>query len=96
MRNKVTPPEIERLAILAEECGEVTQMVGKILRFGWYGTKTKAKDYGPNSARLEEEVGNLINIVNMMVDAGDISRNSIHRHTKSKRRTIGKHLKLQG
>lgn len=32
--NKLTPAQAERLAILAEECGEVIQIVGKILRHG--------------------------------------------------------------
>ena len=33
--NKLTPAEAERLAMLAEECGEVVQIVGKILRHGY-------------------------------------------------------------
>ena len=33
--NKITPAEAERLAMLAEECGEVIQIVGKILRHGY-------------------------------------------------------------
>lgn len=33
--NKLTPAEAERLAMLAEECGEVIQVVGKILRHGY-------------------------------------------------------------
>ena len=33
--NKLTPAEAERLAMLAEECGEVIQVIGKILRHGY-------------------------------------------------------------
>ena len=33
--NKLTPAEAERLAMLAEECAEVIQIVGKILRHGY-------------------------------------------------------------
>lgn len=33
--NQLTPAEAERLAMLAEECGEVIQVVGKILRHGY-------------------------------------------------------------
>lgn len=33
--NGLTPAEAERLAMLAEECGEVIQIVGKILRHGY-------------------------------------------------------------
>lgn len=62
--------EIERLAILAEECGEVVQAVGKVLRHGWdsqspYGGK-------PNRQALERELGNVRAIVTLMLDAGDV------------------------
>jgi hypothetical protein len=33
--NQLTPAQAERLAMLAEECGEVIQIVGKILRHGY-------------------------------------------------------------
>lgn len=33
--NKLTPAEAERLAMLAEECGEVIQAITKILRHGY-------------------------------------------------------------
>lgn len=32
--NELTPAQLERLAILSEECGEVIQVIGKILRHG--------------------------------------------------------------
>lgn len=34
--NQLTPAQAERLAILAEECAEVVQIIGKILRHGLY------------------------------------------------------------
>lgn len=33
--NNLTDVEIERLGLLAEECGEVLQLVGKILQHGY-------------------------------------------------------------
>ena len=33
--SRLSAGEVERLAILAEECGEVIQVVGKVLRFGF-------------------------------------------------------------
>jgi len=33
--NRLTEAQAERLAMLAEECGEVIQVVGKILRHGY-------------------------------------------------------------
>ena len=35
--NQLTPAQAERLAMLAEECGEVIQVIGKILRHGYDG-----------------------------------------------------------
>ena len=67
--NRLTPAEAERLAILAEECGEVIQIVGKILRHG-YGSRHP--DGGPdNCALLEREVTDLMAIRSAMVNCGD-------------------------
>lgn len=33
--NKLSDAQIERLAMLAEECGEVIQVIGKIMRHGY-------------------------------------------------------------
>lgn len=47
--NRLTPAQAERLAMLAEECGEVIQIVGKILRHGydsWHPDQSnKAPEY---------------------------------------------------
>jgi len=40
--NQLTPAQAERLAMLAEECGEVIQIIGKILRHGY-------ESYHPNN-----------------------------------------------
>jgi NTP pyrophosphatase (non-canonical NTP hydrolase) len=79
----LTPGEVERLAILAEECGEVATAVGKILRFGWesqspYGGK-------PNRKALEQELGNVRAVVNLMLDAGDLNLNAIQSWQRNKR-----------
>lgn len=89
------PAKIERLAILAEECAEVTQMVGKILRFGYENVHPRKPEEGCNRQRLEEEIGNLLNIVEMMEKAGDIRKSYISKSKSLKRQTIGKYLKYQ-
>lgn len=50
--NKLTPAEAERLAMLAEECGEVIQIVCKILRHGMHYTHPVS---GKTNARLLSE-----------------------------------------
>lgn len=63
--NGLTLAEAERLAILAEECGEVVQIAMKILRHG--------KDYHPvsNSVLLARELGHVQWIINLMISNGD-------------------------
>lgn len=71
--NQLTPAETERLAMLAEECSEVIQMVGKILRHG-YGSH-HPNDPGINNRRmLHSEITDLFAVVTMMADARDIHR----------------------
>jgi NTP pyrophosphatase (non-canonical NTP hydrolase) len=72
--NKLTPAEAERLAILAEECGEVIQAVGKILRHG-YESKHPADTTAPNNrGALERELGDVQAIIAMMKSFKDVSR----------------------
>lgn len=69
--NQLTPAEAERLAMLAEEAGEIVQVVGKILRHG-------LDSYHPNDPAttnrmlLTEEINDLYAVVGLLADAGDI------------------------
>lgn len=53
----LTPAEVESLALLAEECGEVVQRCTKVLRFGFTVNPWTGKH---NRAQLEAELGDLI------------------------------------
>lgn len=64
--NGLTPAEAERLAILFEECAEVIQVVGKILRHGYESVHPNG---GMNNRRLlEEELGHVEAAIVMMTD----------------------------
>ena len=52
--NGLTEAEAELLAILSEECGEVVQMVGKVLR---HGLESDYKAKGKNRDLLQQEIG---------------------------------------
>lgn len=68
--NDLAPGEAERLAILAEECGEVIQAIGKVLRHG-YGSRHPSG--GPtNRDTLERELGDLHAAVELMIYAMDL------------------------
>lgn len=56
--NRLTPGEAERLALLAEECGEVVQVIGKILRHGYESCHPNGGD--SNRVLLERELGDLL------------------------------------
>lgn len=73
--NKLNPAQAERLAILAEECGEVIQIVGKILRHGYhsYNPTVEETKQRPNTALLQKELGDMLWIISKMDDAADIS-----------------------
>lgn len=56
--NKLSNAELERLACLAEECGEVVQVVGKIISHG-YENSHKKYDYKTPREMLEQEIADL-------------------------------------
>jgi NTP pyrophosphatase (non-canonical NTP hydrolase) len=93
--NGLTNAQTERLAILSEECGEVVQRVAKILRFGYDSTHPVKSPHG-NKEQLENELGDLANIIDMMLEAGDIDEDRMLFYQEEKAAKIGKYLKHQG
>jgi len=88
--NQLTPAEAERLAILAEECGEVIQVVGKILRHGYY---SRHPDGGPtNREMLEIELGDIDCAKALLIQRGDIGTAAIISASYKKIKKMGKYL----
>jgi NTP pyrophosphatase (non-canonical NTP hydrolase) len=56
----------EVMLIAQEECAEVTQAISKVFRFGFDGVY----DGRTNKDRLEEEIGDLVCMLQMMDDRG--------------------------
>lgn len=71
--NNLTPAELERLSILAEECGEVIKEVNKIIRHGYEDYSPFDDTKTPNREKLENEIGDLTFIVNFMNERKDIN-----------------------
>lgn len=71
--NGLTPAETERLAMLAEEAGEIIQMVGKIIRHGYESYHPDDKDQITNRVLLRGEINDLIGVVHGMVGSNDLS-----------------------
>jgi len=70
--NKLSPSEAELLALLAEECGEVIQIVGKILRHGYESCNPLQPQDGQNFQLLEKELGHIKAAVSLLEDSGAV------------------------
>lgn len=63
----------EILLITQEECAEVTQAISKVFRFGMddeYNGQT-------NREHLEEEIGDLMCMIDLMIDSGMVSASAV-------------------
>lgn len=74
----------EILLIAQEECSEVSQVISKIFRFGlhnhWYGKI--------NKNRLEEEIGDLLCMVELLINEGILDSNNVSAATIEKREKL--------
>jgi len=59
----------EILLITQEECAEVTQAISKVFRFG-FDSVHKGID---NRTHLEEEIGDLMCMIDLLIDTGIVS-----------------------
>jgi NTP pyrophosphatase (non-canonical NTP hydrolase) len=63
----------EILLITQEECAEVTQAISKVFRFGFESTYNSAS----NKDRLEEELGDLMCMIDLMLDSGIVNESNV-------------------
>ena len=76
----------EVLLITQEECAEVTQAISKVFRFGFDDCWPRGEDWVPtNKERLEEEVGDLLCMIDIMVERGIISDENLNKARIRKR-----------
>lgn len=88
--NNLTPAEAERLHYLIEECGEVIQAAGKVLRHGY---KCTHPDGGPtNREQLTKELGQLSVAMRMMWLRGDYNWQALCDAQEAKYVEIDKYL----
>lgn len=86
----MTPAELERLAVLSEELGEVQQVIGKILRFG-YESKNPLEENGKsNREKLEMELGDVVCAVDLMFQEEDIDELEISARAVAKIEKLNK------
>lgn len=89
--NQLTPAEAERLALLTEECAEVIQIVGKILRHG-YASCHPDDIETPNRTLLTDEIGHIQAALQIMESAGDIHPELIEQSCAAKIQKVRRYL----
>ncbi len=92
--NKLDDAEAERLALLAEECGEVVQVIGKILRHG-YESHHPDNPIESNRHLLHNELGDLKYVVSRMIAEGDLVRSVIEEAAEYKAERVEQYLHHQ-
>ncbi len=90
--NKLSNAELERLACLAEECGEVIQIVNKTIRHGYENSHEKYNNKTPR-AMLEQEIADLFVIVELMIREEDIDTTNLTQCYGFKKGKINKSLR---
>jgi NTP pyrophosphatase (non-canonical NTP hydrolase) len=78
----------EVMLIAQEECAEVIQAISKVFRFGMddvHPTTMKS-----NKDSLEEEVGDLLCMIQLMMENNIINENNVNKASTQKRLKLGK------
>ncbi len=76
----------EIMLIAQEECAEVTQAISKVFRFGIDGVHNGAT----NKQRLEEEVGDLLCMIEMMIEKKIIDGKAVAQAGINKKQKLAK------
>jgi NTP pyrophosphatase (non-canonical NTP hydrolase) len=81
-----TARQEEIMLICQEECAEVAQAISKVFRFGVDGEHLGAT----NRARLEEEIGDLLCMIEMLTEESIIGAGAVARAAQAKRAKLAK------
>ena len=82
----------ETLSVLQEECAEVIVAISKIFRFGLDGKKPDIDQ--TNIQHLEEEIGDLICMVEILEAQGLISASNVRTAVANKQEKLKKWTKI--
>lgn len=85
--NQLSPAQAELLACVGEESGEISQVVGKILRHG-YESHHPDFPLTTNRELLQKELGDLLAIQERLVQAGELDVLAIRRHADAKHKNL--------
>ena len=80
MQNEIDDKTKEILLIAQEECAEVTQAISKVFRFGFNGQYNDVT----NKAMLEEELGDFVCMICLLLDQEIVSEENVQNAAKAK------------
>ena len=88
----LSKPELERLAVLNEECAEVQQIISKIIRFGYESTHPDLNI--DNRQMLKNEIGDVLVTLKLMEVNQDFDMDdSMYKHMRGKVLKLTRYLK---
>ena len=76
----------EIMLITQEECAEVTQAISKVFRFGMDSQHNGAS----NKTRLEEELGDLLCMIELMIEKGIVDGVAVAKASVAKKEKLAK------
>ena len=88
--NNLSPAQIERLALTAEEMGEAIQVICKILRHGLHNTHP-GSGLG-NQTLLEMELGDVLYAIDLLQLSGDVTATGVASGKEAKRIRVQQYL----
>ena len=79
-----TTQQDEILTITQEESAEVIQVISKIFRFGLGHEHVSSGRGITNTEKLSEEVGDLLAMIDLLIDEGILNVNRLQEHKQAK------------
>lgn len=76
----------ETFCILQEECAEVTQAISKVFRFGM--NTVYPENTPSNKEKLEEEIGDLLAMVDILIERSILSDSAINQARINKKNKL--------
>lgn len=89
---KLTDAELERLTLVMEECAEVQQMIGKVIRHGWNSYSPFDPNKTTNRQLLERELGDLVCVSEFLGENLDVSTEEVIKASEDKRKRLRRYL----
>jgi NTP pyrophosphatase (non-canonical NTP hydrolase) len=91
--NGLTPKEAELLALLSEECGELVQAIGKVLRHGFESYHPECRGAQiTNRENLVREMGDVSAAIELLIGQTKVNGVAVHRAMVSKLDRVGSWL----